>query len=70
MSEVSVTKKMLDTLRSRRTVKEEAAQKEFKFEGVEKDNFLSRSKILMEEAVKNKKKALTEGEDMGRTHSK
>ena len=40
MSEVSVTKKMLDTLRSRRTVKEEAAQKEFKVEGVEKDNFL------------------------------
>lgn len=70
MSEVSVTKKMLDTLRSRRTVKEEAAQKEFKFEGVEKDNFLSRSKILMEEAVKDKKKALTEDEDIGTTHSK
>lgn len=70
MSEVSVTKKMLDTLRSSRTVKEEAAQKEFKFEGIEKDNFLSRSKILMEEAVKNKKKALTEDEDIGATHSK
>ena len=70
MSEVSVTKKMLDTLRSSRTVKEEAAQKEFKFEGVEKDNFLSRSKILMEEAVKNKKKALTEDEDIVTTHSK
>lgn len=70
MSEISVTKKMLDTLRSRRTVKEEAAQKEFKFEGVEKDNFLSRSKILMEEAVKDKKKALTEDEDMWTTHSK
>lgn len=70
MSERCITKKMLDTLRSRRTLREEAAQKEFKLEGLEKDNFVTRAKILMEEAVVDKKKALTEDEDMKSSHSK
>lgn len=68
MSERGITKRMLDKLREHRTDKERKNQSEFVTESVEKDNFLTRSRILMEEAV-NKKKALTE-EDLSKTHSK
>ncbi len=61
MDEKKLTKKMLDTLRAHRYAKEEQASKDFAFESQEKDNFLSRGRILMSEAVNSsKKKALNE----------
>lgn len=63
MSENSITKKMLDTLREGRYAKEISASKNFpKGEVEENDNFLRRSMALMEEAV-DKKKVLTEDSD-------
>ena len=67
MNETNITKKMLDTLRNsrKRDIQEREAAKLFVTEEREDDNFLTRSKILMNEAVEdNKKKILTE-EDSG-----
>lgn len=67
MNETNITKKMLDTLRNnrRRDIQEREAAKQFVTEEREDDNFLTRSMILMNEAVEdNKKKILTE-EDSG-----
>ena len=61
MSERSITKKMLETLRKGRVEEARKAAADFVVEERENDNFLTRSKILMEEAVQeNKKKVLTE----------
>jgi transcriptional/translational regulatory protein YebC/TACO1 len=63
MSERSITKKMLETLRKGRVEEARKAAEDFIVEERENDNFLTRSKILMEEAVQeNKKKVLTEAE--------
>lgn len=63
MSERSITKKMLETLRKGRVDEARKAAEDFVVEERENDNFLTRSKILMEEAVQeNKKKVLTEAE--------
>ena len=63
MGEMNITKKMLNTLRQGRVDEARRAEEQFATEARENDNFLTRSKILMEEAVKgNKKKALNEGE--------
>jgi hypothetical protein len=48
------TKKMLSKLREGRNRILDEAEKPFKSEHVENDNFLTRSKILMEEAVEKK----------------
>ena len=64
MSERSITKKMLETLRKGRVEEARKAAEDFVMEERENDNFLTRSKILMEEAVQeNKKKILTEAEE-------
>jgi hypothetical protein len=55
-SEMSITKKMLATLREGRYTKEVEASKVFVNEKKENDNFITRSKILMEEAINDKKK--------------
>lgn len=61
MNEMSMTKKMLSKLREERDRKALEKEKDFEFEPIEEDNFLSRSKILMSEAVEeSKKKILTE----------
>ena len=66
----NVTKKMLETLRRGRVEQAKWAADQFIDESVEeKDNFLSRSKILMQEAVNDKKKVLTEEEQVGDEHS-
>jgi len=66
----SVTKKMLETLRRGRVEQAKWAAEQFINESSEKDNFLTRSKILMQEAVdENKKKILTEEEDIDENHS-
>ena len=63
MGEMNITKKMLDTLRKGRVDEARKAAEQFVTEEQERDNFLTRSKILMEEAIKeNKKKVLTESE--------
>lgn len=63
MSERSITKKMLETLRKGRVEEARKAAEDFIVEEREDDNFLTRSKILMEEAVnENKKKVLTEAD--------
>lgn len=61
-SEMSITKKMLAKLREGKVNQAKEASKVFVTESKEKDNFLSRSKILMEEAA-NKKKVLTEDDE-------
>ena len=64
MSERSITKKMLETLRKGRVDEARKAAEDFVVEAKENDNFLTRSRILMEEAVQeNKKKILTEAEE-------
>ena len=60
-SEMSITKKMLATLRQGRVNQAKQASQVFVKEEKEADNFITRSKILMEEAI-NKKKVLTEEE--------
>ena len=63
MNEMSVTKKMLAKLRENKDRQAKEAAEQFIMENTEKDNFLNRSKTLMEEAVKeSKKKILTEEE--------
>jgi hypothetical protein len=61
MEEMNITKKMLAKLRENRDRQAREAAEQFVVEAKEEDNFLTRSKTLMEEAVKeNKKKILTE----------
>ena len=60
---MSITKKMLNTLRQGRINEAKQASKVFVKEETEMDNFLNRSKILMQEAVEDKKKVLTEGDE-------
>ena len=60
---MSITKKMLNTLRQGRINEAKEASKVFVKEETERDNFLNRSKILMQEAVEDKKKVLTEGDE-------
>ena len=63
---MNITKRMLAKLREGKDKKIMEASKAFVTESVEDDNFLTRSKILMDEAVsKNKKKVLTEETDDG-----
>jgi len=69
-SEMSITKKMLATLRENRYAKEVEASKVFVNEKKENDNFITRSKILMEEAINDKKKVLTEEEKIDDDHKK
>lgn len=62
-SENSITRKMLDTLRKGRVEEARKAAEQFVTEEKENDNFLTRTKILMQEAIdENKKKILTEEE--------
>ena len=69
MGEMNITKKMLDTLRKGRVDEARKAAEQFVTEEQERDNFLTRSKILMEEAVnENKKKVLTEEEQVDDEH--
>ena len=69
MTEMSVTKKMLEKLREGRVNQAKKAAQEFVMESNERDNFVTRSKILMQEAVENnKKKILTEEENVDETH--
>jgi hypothetical protein len=59
MGEMSITRKMLDTLRKGRVDEARRAAEQFVTEAQEQDNFLTRSKILMQEAIdENKKKNL------------
>jgi hypothetical protein len=63
MEERDITKRMLDKLREGKDKQAREAAEQFVVESKESDNFLTRSKTLMEEAVKNnKKKVLTEAE--------
>lgn len=65
----NITKKMLNTLRRGRVEQAKWAADQFVNESEEKDNFLTRSKILMQEAVdENKKKILTEEEELDDSH--
>jgi len=59
-SEMSITKKMLATLREGRVNQAKQASQVFVKEEKEADNFITRSKILMEEAI-DKKKSLDRG---------
>ena len=64
MEEKIITRKMLDKLREGRDRQAREAAEQFVVEAKEEDNFLTRSKNLMAEAVKNnKKKVLTEETD-------
>jgi hypothetical protein len=66
----NVTKKMLETLRRGRVEQAKWAAEQFIDESVEEnDNFLTRSKILMQEAVDDKKKVLTEEEQVDDEHT-
>jgi len=59
----NITKKMLNTLRRGRVEQAKWAAEQFVTEEKENDNFLTRNKILMQEAIDgNKKKILTEEE--------
>lgn len=70
MGEMSITRKMLDTLRKGRVDEARRAAEQFVTEAQEQDNFLTRSKILMQEAIdENKKKILTEEEEIDDSHS-
>jgi hypothetical protein len=69
-SEMSITKKMLATLREGRVNQAKQASQVFVKEEKEADNFITRSKILMEEAVNDKKKVLTEEEKIDNDHKK
>lgn len=69
MGEKNITKKMLETLRRGRIEEARKKAEYFVVEEQEKDNFLTRSKILMEEAIQeNKKKVLTEEADVDDSH--
>lgn len=62
-NEMNITKKMLAKLREGKINQAKQASMVFEMEDKENDNFLTRSKILMEEAAKTKKKVLTEGDE-------
>lgn len=65
----NITKKMLATLRRGRVEQAKWAAEQFVTESEEKDNFLTRSKTLMQEAVEeNKKKILREEEEVDDDH--
>lgn len=65
----NVTKKMLATLRKGRVEQAKWAAEQFVTESEEKDNFLTRSKTLMQEAVDEaKKKILKEEENTDNDH--
>lgn len=69
MNENSMTRKMLDTLRKGRVEQAKWAAEQFVNETKEDDNFITRAKILMEEAVDDtKKKILTEEEEIDESH--
>lgn len=67
LNEMSMTKKMLAKLRENKVNQAREASMVFEMEQKENDNFLTRSKILMEEVVNDKKKILTE-EDNNENH--
>ena len=70
-NEIDITKKMLDKLREPKVNQARKAAQDFVMEEKENDNFLTRSKILMQEAVENnKKKILEEEEEIDDSHSK
>jgi transcriptional/translational regulatory protein YebC/TACO1 len=69
MSENSITRKMLDTLRRGRIEQAKWAAEQFVNEANEEDNFITRAKILMKEAIDDsKKKILTEEEEVDDDH--
>lgn len=69
MGDMNITKKMLDTLRKGRIEKAKTIAEQFVTEHEENDNFLTRSKILMSEAVENsKKKIINEEEEVDNDH--
>ena len=69
MGENSMTRKMLDTLRRGRIEQAKWAAEQFVNEAKEEDNFITRAKILMKEAVDDsKKKILTEEEEVDDDH--
>lgn len=63
MNERVVTKKMLSKIREGRVRKANEINEEFKFEPREFDNFLTRSKILMEEASSDNKESEDDNEE-------
>jgi hypothetical protein len=64
MNDMNITKKMLEKLREGRVRQAREAAEQFVTEEKENDNFVTRSKILMEEAVDNsKKKVLRESDE-------
>ena len=67
----NITKKMLATLRKGRVEQAKWAEEQFVNESLEeKDNFLTKSKILMQEAVdESKKKVITEEEEVDEEHA-
>ena len=71
MNEMSVTKKMLAKLRENKDRQAREAAEQFEMEEIIRDNFLTESKTLMEEAVQeSKKKILTEEDSSDTSHEK
>ena len=70
MGERYITKKMLNKLREDRYAKEREIAKQFVTEKTENDNFLTRAKILMEEATKKKTTLNEEDEKVDNDHKK
>ena len=70
MGERDITKKMLNKLREDRYAKEREIAKQFVTEKTENDNFLTRAKILMEEATKKKTTLNEEDEKVDNDHKK
>lgn len=69
MDERVITQKMLNVLRESKYKKLDKIDKDFIVENKEKDNFLNRASILMEEAAKlGKKKVLREDDSEKDTH--
>lgn len=66
----NITKKMLATLRKGRVEQAKWAAEQFVTESEEKDNFLSRQKILMQEAVEENKKKILREEETDNDHEK
>ena len=65
---MSITKKMLAKLREGKDMQARKAAEQFVTEDKEPDNFLTRSKILMEEAVDDSKKKILTEEDEGHSN--
>lgn len=66
----NITKKMLATLRKGRVDQARWAAEQFVTEEKENDNFLTRSKILMQEAVEENKKKILREEETDNDHEK